>query len=185
MKYKMLRMLFPTALAVSFLMSGNVLAAPESEQAVEVVEIPEEAAEHGESVEQLETESESGAEVILEDDDNQDTEEQILSIQQPVTPPKAESTFRFMKIEKNYALSKKKDISFYEEKDEESIVVGSIGRKGLIYILSEEEDGWIYAESGKVRGFVKSDGLLTGKSAERYVKSKGEENISGSRKRGG
>ena len=47
MKYKMLRMLFPTALAVSFLMSGNVLAAPESEQAVEVVEIPEEAAEHG------------------------------------------------------------------------------------------------------------------------------------------
>ena len=177
MKYKMLRMLFPTALAVSFLMSGNVLAAPESEQAVEVVEIPEEAAEHGESVEQLETESESGAEVILEDDDNQDTEEQILSIQQPVTPPKAESTFRFMKIEKNYALSKKKDISFYEEKDEESIVVGSIGRKGLIYILSEEEDGWIYAESGKVRGFVKSDGLLTGKSAERYVKSKGEEKL--------
>ena len=74
MKYKMLRMLFPTALAVSFLMSGNVLAAPESEQAVEVVEIPEEAAEDDESVEQLETESESGAEVILEDDDNQDTE---------------------------------------------------------------------------------------------------------------
>ena len=177
MKYKMLRMLFPTALAVSFLMSGNVLAAPESEQAVEVVEIPEEAAEDDESVEQLETESESGAEVILEEDDNQDTEEQILSIQQPVTPPKAESTFRFMKIEKNYALSKKKDISFYEEKDEESIVVGSVGRKGLIYILSEEEDGWVYAESGKVRGFVKSDGLLTGKSAERYVKSKGEEKL--------
>lgn len=135
-------------------------------------------------IEESETESEESessaepVEILLEDEETEaDTNEQLLSSQEIVTPPVAEKTFRFMKIEKVPALSKKKDVSIFEKKDEQSIVVGNIGKKGLIYILSEEEDGWVYVESGKVRGFVKKKMLLTGKSAEKYIEKKGEKNL--------
>lgn len=127
-----------------------------------------------EPAEQLEIQEETVAEVLLEDEDP--VEEEVFD-QQIITPPAAESTFRFMKIEKKYAVSKKKDLSIYEKKDENSIVVGDIGKNGILYILSEEEDGWVYVESGRVRGFVKKDSLLTGISAERYIKKKGEDRL--------
>jgi len=143
---------------------------PETEEAQQ----PETSAEEEEPAEQVETQAESAAEVLLEEEDP--VEEETLN-PQIVTPPAAESTFRFMKIEKKYAVSRKKDLSIYEKMDEDSIVVGNIGKRGILYIISEEEDGWAYVESGKVRGFVKKEFLLTGSSAERYIKSKGEERL--------
>lgn len=143
---------------------------PESEESQQ----PETSAEEKEPTEQVETQAESAAEVLLEEEEP--VEEESLN-QQIVTPPAAESTFRFMKIEKKYAVSRKKELSIYEKMDEDSIVVGNIGKKGILYIISEEEDGWVYAESGKVRGFVKKEYLLTGESAERYIKSKGEDRL--------
>ena len=165
------------------LKNGNELAAPDSGQVEEIIL---EGSEPVESTEQSEAESEKSegaaeaVEILLEDEETEadtNTNEQLLSSQQIVTPPAAEKTFRFMKVEKIPALSRKKDVSFFEKKDEQSIVVGNIGKKGLIYILSEEEDGWVYAESGKVRGFVKKKMLLTGKSAKKYIEKKGEENL--------
>ncbi len=181
MKYKIVKRLLPAAFALSVLMPGNVMAAPESGQAEEIIL---EGSAPVESIEESETESEESessaepVEILLEDEETEaDTNEQLLSSQEIVTPPVAEKTFRFMKIEKVPALSKKKDVSIFEKKDEQSIVVGNIGKKGLIYILSEEEDGWVYVESGKVRGFVKKKMLLTGKSAEKYIEKKGEKNL--------
>ena len=181
MKYKIVKRLLPAAFALSVLMPGNVMAAPESGQAEEIIL---EGSAPVESIEESETESEESessaepVEILLEDEETEaDTNEQLLSSQEIVTPPVAEKTFRFMKIEKVPALSKKKDVSIFEKKDEQSIVVGNIEKKGLIYILSEEEDGWVYVESGKVRGFVKKKMLLTGKSAEKYIEKKGEKNL--------
>lgn len=197
MKYKKLRMMLPAALAVSLIVPGSVLAAPKSAEVVEKLTIEEEIvegevpaqepetegleqpdteAEREEAIEQVETEPESAAEVLFTEGESEDGEEEVLSSQQTITPPVAESTFRIMKVEKKYALSRKKELSIYEKMDEDSIVVGNIGRKGILYILSEE-DGWVYVESGKVRGFVKEELLITGDSAERYIKNKGEEKL--------
>lgn len=204
MKYKTLKRILPAALAVSMLVPQSVLAAPKTAETVEELEIEEEivegdapveevetgAAEQPETeeseqqeteeseqpetpVEQVETQEESASEVLY----TEESEEEILPEQQIVTPPAAESTFRFMKIEKEYAISRKKDLSIYEKMDEDSIVVGNINKKGILYIISEEEDGWVYAESGKVRGFVKKEFLITGNSAERYIKNKGEDRL--------
>lgn len=204
MKYKTLKRILPAALAVSMLVPQSVLAAPKTAEAVEELEIEEEivegdapveevetgAAEQPETeeseqqeteeseqpetpAEQVETQEESASEVLY----TEESEEEILPEQQIVTPPAAESTFRFMKIEKEYAISRKKDLSIYEKMDEDSIVVGNINKKGILYIISEEEDGWVYAESGKVRGFVKKEFLITGSSAERYIKNKGEDRL--------
>ena len=204
MKYKTLKRILPAALAVSMLVPQSVLAAPKTAEAVEELEIEEEivegdapveevetgAAEQPETeeseqqeteeseqpetpAEQVETQEESVSEVLY----TEESEEEILPEQQLVTPPAAESTFRFMKIEKDYAISRKKDLSIYEKMDEDSIVVGNINKKGILYIISEEEDGWVYAESGKVRGFVKKEFLITGSSAERYIKNKGEDRL--------
>lgn len=44
--------------------------------------------------------------------------------------------------------------------------VGEISQDGLLYILKEEKNGWLYVESGKVRGFVKESELYTGDAAQ-------------------
>lgn len=137
MKYKTLKRILPAALAVSMLVPQSVLAAPKTAETVEELEIEEEivegdapveevetgAAEQPETeeseqqeteeseqpetpVEQVETQEESASEVLY----TEESEEEILPEQQIVTPPAAESTFRFMKIEKEYAISRKKDL---------------------------------------------------------------------------
>ena len=47
----------------------------------------------------------------------------------------------------------------YEECSEESRVIGSLPANGICYLLSEAEEGWLFVESGDVRGFVKSEKL--------------------------
>lgn len=44
--------------------------------------------------------------------------------------------------------------------------VGEISQDGLLYILKEEKNGWLYVESGNVRGFVKESELYTGDAAQ-------------------
>ena len=44
--------------------------------------------------------------------------------------------------------------------------VGEISQDGLLYILKEEKNGWLYVESGNVRGFVKESDLYTGDAAQ-------------------
>lgn len=44
--------------------------------------------------------------------------------------------------------------------------IGYLKEGGLLYILKEEENGWLYVESGAVRGFVKAEEILTGEDAQ-------------------
>ena len=83
--------------------------------------------------------------------------------------------FRFFKTDPVYAIAKRDKIPIYEEKDEGSELTGRLEVYGVLHILSEEEDDWYYVESGEVRGFILSKGLMTGKKAEKYVKQNKEE----------
>ena len=42
-----------------------------------------------------------------------------------------------------------------QQMEEKVRSVGTISQDGLLYILKEEDNGWLYVESGNVRGFVK------------------------------
>ena len=186
MSYRKLKMLFPAALALSLTVPGGVMAAPASGQVENIVEelIIEDKETTGEEVQEPVEETEAQEEVlpqtgeiILEEGKTADPNEVLISSQQITTPPVAEKTFRFMKVGKKYAIAKRQSISFYEKKDEDSIVVGDIVKRGIVYILYEEEDGWVYAESGRVRGFVRKDMLITGSPAEKYIENKGEQKM--------
>ena len=39
----------------------------------------------------------------------------------------------------------------------------------MLYELEEEDNGWIYVESGKVRGFVREDDLIRGEDADKML----------------
>ena len=47
--------------------------------------------------------------------------------------------------------------------------VGTISQDGLLYILKEEENGWLYVESGDVRGFVKASEVYTDDAAQELL----------------
>lgn len=93
-------------------------------------------------------------------------------------PKEIEKPFGITTVDKVYALSRRKNLEIYEEKSVKSRPVGELERNGLCFILEEDEKGWVYIESGEVRGFVKSKSLLTGKKAKSYVKRKKEKNLS-------
>ena len=49
--------------------------------------------------------------------------------------------------------------------------VGYLKQDGLVYILKEEENGWLYVESGTVRGFIKADEIRTGEEAQKILET--------------
>ena len=73
--------------------------------------------------------------------------------------------FRFYTIDKVPAVSAKEQ-SVLEDMDTASREIGLLSEKDLLYILSEEDDGWLYIESGNVRGFIKKDDIKKGSEAE-------------------
>lgn len=101
----------------------------------------------------------------------------LIANQQIIIPPQIEESFRFVTVEKVFAVAKEDDIQVYEEKDDTKRAVGTLKKDGLCYVLKDEEDGWSYIESGVVRGFVKTDSLLTGDEAKVFVEEKKEENL--------
>ena len=47
----------------------------------------------------------------------------------------------------------------------------------LCYVLADENEEWVYIESGDVRGFVNKKYLKTGNEVNKTVEEKGEENF--------
>jgi len=105
------------------------------------------------------------------------TNEELVASQQIVIPPEIEMSFRFVKVEKVFAIASEDSLNVYEEKDETSQVVGELQKDSLCYILENKDGNWIYIESGVVRGFVKAEELLTGDEAEAFVDENKEENL--------
>jgi len=101
----------------------------------------------------------------------------LIEQQQIEEPKEIEKPFGITTIEKVYGLSKRRNLQIYEEKSVKSRTVGELEKNGLCYILEEDEKGWVYIESGDVRGFVKIKNLLTGKKANSCVKKKKAKNL--------
>ncbi len=79
--------------------------------------------------------------------------------------------------EKKYALASKDAVEIHEQKKEDSRVTGTLGKDALCYILADEEQEWVFVESGDARGFVRKDELTTGAGASELVADLGEDNM--------
>lgn len=114
-------------------------------------------------------------------EDNEDkpalTNEQLIALQKIVIPPAIEESFRFVTVDKDYAVANVETLQIYEGKDTSSDVVGTLGKGGVCYVLNDQDPSWYYVESGVVRGFVRIPDLLTGADADAYVSEKGETNL--------
>ena len=90
--------------------------------------------------------------------------------QKLVKLPKLVEDHRFWTVARKYAFAKEnliiRESVVSEDEEEESIrAVGKLRKNGLLYILKEEANGWLYVESGRVRGFVRSEEIITGEEA--------------------
>ena len=92
----------------------------------------------------------------------------LIAGQQIFKLPEIKKDFRFWTVARRYAFAKAK-LSVREEMTENARAVGSLNTNGLLYVLQEEEDGWLYVESGTVRGFVKADEVLRGDDAQKLL----------------
>ncbi len=63
----------------------------------------------------------------------------------------------------------------YEYRDTSSRMAGSVFSGTLVYVLEDAGDGWLYVESGDVRGFLEKDVILSGEAAEGIIGEVGEE----------
>lgn len=66
-----------------------------------------------------------------------------------------------------------KDLDIKEDKDKDSKTVGKLKQNGIVYWLSSEVGGWVYAESGDVRGFVEEKDLMSVKDSAEQIKQHG------------
>ncbi len=150
----------------------EIITGNNGELEIETENIQEETKKETETETEKSTEGKQSSvveEVISEHSATPKTNEELVAGQQIIVPPTAQKSFRFTTVEKEYAVSRKK-LYFFEEKEEKGKKVGVIRGKAILYLLSEEEDGWYYAESGMARGFVQAKDLYTGQKAKKLTK---------------
>ena len=83
--------------------------------------------------------------------------------------------FRFTKVDKELALViRQGGIYVLEEKDMSSKRIGEIPYLGALCILEDLKDGWVYLESGNVRGFAPKASLMEGRKASSMISLVGE-----------
>ena len=106
---------------------------------------------------------------FLEAEQHEGSNEDLIAQQHIVTDmPKIRRDFRFTTIDAVYAFSTE-STQIYEERSEDAQVVGTIAKNGVLYELEDEDDGWIYVESGSVRGFVHEDKMIRGEDAQKLL----------------
>ena len=116
------------------------------------------------------TEEELGEpEGYAEAENHDGTNEELIAQQHIVFDmPVIRKDFRFTTVDKVFAFSAK-ELEILEARQDGAEVVGKIARNGVLYELEEEDNGWIYVESGKVRGFVREDDLIRGEDADKML----------------
>ena len=70
-----------------------------------------------------------------------------------VRQPESTEDFRFWTVAKVYAFAKE-DTFIFEEKDRDARKTGKLKEGALCFVIHDEGDGWLYVESGDVRGFI-------------------------------
>ena len=87
------------------------------------------------------------------------------------------TTVRETLVKRVYGIAAENELNIREEKTTDARVVGVIPADGLCCILADKDEEWCYVESGNVRGFVKSELLLTGNEAKKIVRASGRKNM--------
>ena len=104
-----------------------------------------------------------------EAEQHEGSNEDLIARQHIVTDmPKIRRDFRFTKVDKVLAFSAH-GLNILEEQSDDAKVVGTIAKNGIIYELEEEDGGWIYVESGNVRGFIREEDLIRGEEADEIM----------------
>lgn len=98
------------------------------------------------------------------------TNEELVARQQIYSVPTVIEDFRFWTVARKYAFAKE-NLEVKEEMSDTSRSVGALAKEGVCYILKEEENGWYYVESGRVRGFVRADSVYTGEEAQKLLET--------------
>lgn len=130
----------------------------------ENTEVPEETAEDDvpEKTDDIKSSGKTEDKDTHEDKENaasEHTNEELIAAQQIVELPEIEEDFRFWTVERKCAFAKDM-LKIKEEMNDESRSVGMLDKYGVCSIL-KEEDGWLYVESGRVRGFVRTEQVIT------------------------
>lgn len=139
------------------------------------------AASSDKSAQVKETEPEEEKEVE-EADKHTGTNEQLISEQniQDVDVPEFNTDFRFYAADSKdtQALAAKDEVTVYEETNTDSKKVGTLRKCASATKLRDVKDGWIFIESGEVRGFAKSEWFYQGDEASAKQKEFDEDYIS-------
>ena len=80
-------------------------------------------------------------------------------------------------IDKQAALARE-ETGIMEERDEDAREAGLLDQDSLAYVIEDTGDGWLFVESGDVRGFVKASKLDRSAAASKKVDEAGEQNLS-------
>lgn len=106
---------------------------------------------------------------VEEADKHTGTNEQLVSEQniQDVDVPAFNSDFRFYAADSKdtQALAAKDNVTVYEQTNTDAKKVGTLRKCASATKLKDAKDGWIFIESGEVRGFAKSEWFYTGDEA--------------------
>lgn len=95
------------------------------------------------------------------------TNEELIANQEFYTVPELKEDFRFWTVARKYAFAKK-ELEIREDMSTDAENVGKLTKNGVCFIL-KEEDKWVYVESGRVRGFVLAEELVTGEDAQEIL----------------
>ena len=87
--------------------------------------------------------------------------EDLIAHQNIVSVQKSVKDFRFTQVEVAKSVLKAGS-SVYEEKSDTSRKVGNTKEGSIVYILADEDEDWVFIESGECRGFVKNTDLIKG-----------------------
>ena len=121
-------------------------------------------------------------EAQLEEETDTSDRESLIREAQIVQAPVIVDDFRFWTVARKYGFAKEdlhireaipEDTSAPETTSPEEGVraIGYLKQDGLVYILKEEENGWLYVESGTVRGFIRKDEVRTGEEAQNLLET--------------
>lgn len=121
-------------------------------------------------------------EAQLEEETDTSDRESLIREAQIVQAPVIVDDFRFWTVARKYGFAKEdlhireaipEDTSAPETTSPEKGVraIGYLKQDGLVYILKEEENGWLYVESGTVRGFIRKDEVRTGEEAQNLLET--------------
>lgn len=71
-------------------------------------------------------------------------------------PPYASVSWRFRQVDDVRRIVTE-DTEILTAMSTDAVAAGTIRQYGLVHVLSEEADGWVYVESGEVRGFIRAE----------------------------